>query len=109
MAIQPNIHYDGPLTQEYIQDLLDKLSVALTDVREFKPTDLPDNLSQPEWIWCQANWIDTLQYAGLRCASISTKMPFTELNDDDRKCIDITLCILRDFAEAKSLKFLKKI
>lgn len=42
------------------------------------------------------------------CTAILTKLDFDmqeHRTDEDRKCLSITLCILRDFDEAKALNF----
>lgn len=75
MAIQPDIHHEGPITIEVVSGLVEKLKTALTEIREFQPEKIPD-LDQSivsEWIYCQSNWIETIEYAGLRCEKYSPK------------------------------------
>lgn len=95
---EPDLHHEGPLTTDLVHDLLTKIKVALDEIVKFNPPDL-----DVEWVICKANWAESLRYAGLRCAAIVTKLEhgFTHDADSDRKCIDITLCILRDFEAAK--------
>lgn len=104
-VFQPDLHHEGPLTKELIHDLQDKILSAIREVKAFVP---PDNEPiQDEWEWCKDNWVNALEYAGLRCAAILTKLDFNieHRQDEDHKCVDITLCILRDFENAKALGF----
>jgi hypothetical protein len=99
---QPDLHHEGELTAEFVVDLLAKIKVALDQLILFEPPDM-----DVEWILCKANWAESLRYAGLRCAAIASKLECGVVYqpEDDRKCIDITLCILRDFEEAKAKGF----
>lgn len=99
---QPDLHHEGPLTVELVRGLMDKLKVALDEIVAFVPPD-----ADIEWVFCKNNWAKALQYAGIRCAAILTKL---ECNieyrlEDDHKSIDITLCILRDYEAAKARGF----
>jgi len=100
---QPDLHYDGPLTKEFITGLQDRILQAIRDMKAFVPPD-----SDAGWEVCRRNWVNSFEYAGLRCAAILTKLDFDLQEykaEEDHKCIDITLCILRDFEEAKALNF----
>jgi len=96
---QPNLHHEGPLTVELVSGLMNKAKLAMDEIIAFEPPD-----EDIEWVICKGNWAKQLQYAGIRCAAILTKL---EMNiehrlKEDHKCIDITLCILRDYEAAKA-------
>lgn len=98
--MQPDIHYDGPITLEYTTDLIAKLNSA---IQHIKSCDFPDLT----WIVCKQDWIQTVQEALVRCDVIKLKIKENfNLSESDRKCIDISLCILRDFHLASSTDFL---
>lgn len=102
---QPDLHHEGPLTVELIHDLQDKILTAIREVKSFNPAS--NEVIQDEWEWCRDNWVNALEYAGLRCAAILVKLErnIQHREEDDHKCIDITLCILRDFENTKTLGF----
>lgn len=108
MKRQPDLHHEGPITSEVVSELIQKLKTAYEEVRDFKPEI--DNIPHPaEWVYCQANWMESLEYAGLRCNTVLMKITHNkEADADDRKCVDISLCILRDFADAKQQNFVQK-
>jgi hypothetical protein len=100
---QPDLHHEGPLTVEFVEGLSHRLAQAIADMKAFVPPD-----ADPGWEICKRNWLNSFEYAGLRCAAILTKLEFgfqEHRQEEDHKCIDITLCILRDFDEAKALNF----
>jgi hypothetical protein len=108
---QPDIHYTEPLTEEFIRGLMDEI---LTTINELKTIEVlhMNRLAQREWELCRQAWEDNLRYAGIRCAAIVTKLITgcaDHRADEDRKCIDITLCILRDYKVAKQNNFVQKI
>lgn len=109
MLRQPDLHHEGPITEEFVQDLISKLGVCTQEVLEFVPDH--SDMVLGEWVSCQANWVDQLLYAEQRCNTVLLKVKHQnkEKPEDDRKVIDITLCILRDFAEAKSLNFIQPL
>ena len=64
-----------------------------------------------DWELCRWNWTRQVEYALMRLAAISTKLEFgmeSHREDEDRKCIDIMLCIIRDYEQAKAARFLKE-
>ena len=101
---QPDLHHEGPLTTGLIKGLLDKLKIAVDETTAFEP------VKDSDWEICQSNWERELRYAGMRMAAIYAKLSngIDDFRaDDDRKCVDITLCILRDFEVAKSKGFIR--
>lgn len=109
MLMQPDLHHEGPITEELVTDLIFKLETATKEILEYSLPEAQDISS--EWVYCQANWIEQLQYAVQRCETVLLKVQNQnkEKPEDDRKVIDITLCILRDFANSKSKNFLKSL
>lgn len=97
--LQPDLHYDGPITLEYLSDLKGKIQTA---IKELKNINLSDT---EEWFACQEDWLDSLHRALRECSDIQVENLF----EYDRKRIDITLCVLRDFEEAKSFNFNKAL
>lgn len=100
---QPDVHHEGPVTAETVQGIMDRLTANIADVKAYQP---PDEDFAAGWSVCQNNWVEAMQYAGLRMAAIHTKMEFDfETTDADRKCVDIALSILRDYDTAKAVGF----
>lgn len=103
---QPDLHHEGPLTVELVSGLMDKLKLASDEIAaiEFPADEYENNLL---WAISKSKWLEILQYAGIRCAAIVTKLELDIEHrlDEDHKCIDITLCILRDYEAAKSKGF----
>lgn len=107
--LQPDLHHEGPVTSKVVDDLLKKLETALNEIKEYEPV-FDETFSPQEWSLCKANWAEVISYAGLRCSTIFAKAKHeVEISEDDRKCIDITLCILRDFDDAKEKQFTKPL
>ena len=104
---QPDLHHEGPLTIELVNGIMDKLKVAMDEITAYTPSDARLGDTDYEWENCKSNWTQTFQYAGIRCAAILTKLECdVEYRlEDDHKCIDIALCILRDFEAAKANGF----
>lgn len=104
MLKQPDIHYLGELTEEYVNDLTGRINVALVEIESL-------SINDKDWNRCKNSWIESLKYAGLRCVAIGIKAKYgmtAHREDEDRKCIDITLSILRDLEEAKLKNFLRE-
>jgi hypothetical protein len=101
---QPDIHYDGPLTTEYT----DRLGEALVACIKKLPEKLAYKDKGQEFAWqiCRQNWEEQLGYSVRRLAQVHTNMvgglPVT---DDDRKVVDICLCMERDFNLAVEKNF----
>ena len=107
---KPDLHHEGPLTLDLIDGLLNQLKTAQHEITEFNPPSLSEGdwIMDDEWILCKAAWLKNIKYAGMRMAAIHAKLSVgigDYRAEDDRKCVDITLCILRDFEEAKSKGF----
>ena len=103
MTKKPDLHYEGELTKEFIDDLLSKIRVAIHY--------LENKQGSEDWENCKYNWLESLKYAALRCVTIQIKLDknIVHREDEDHKCIDITLCILRDFEHAKSKDFINEV
>ena len=107
MKKQPDIHYEGEITVEFIDDLLSKIRVAVHFL-ENQEIHLPQR-DQTRWEDCKYNWLEILKYAAIRCVAIQVKLEHgmeSHRADEDHKCIDITLCVLRDFENAKLKNFI---
>jgi uncharacterized protein (DUF433 family) len=102
-VLQPDLHHEGPLTLELIEGLLEKLIAAHRELIDFRPTSDPYR----NWEDCKNNWFESLHQARLRCAAIIAKLKIgiDYRSEEDHKCVDIMLCILRDFEFAKSVGF----
>jgi len=108
--MQPDIHYDGKITTEFILDLIQKLKTALGAINRHDYSFMQENdFRKIDWLICRSKWQEILQYAETRCAAILLKIENEyQSSEYDHKCVDITLCILRDFDFAKSQDFCKK-
>ena len=109
---QLDIHYEGEITPIFIDGLLSEIRSAIHDL-ENHPRDIAwqAGLDEPisKWEKCKSNWLETLKYAALRCVAIQIKFEHNcqdHRSDEDRRCIDITLCVLRDFESAKLKNFI---
>lgn len=106
VKVQPHIIHDGPITVELTDGIIQKLNAAAEEILSYSPTSDELDLVGPDWILCQADWHAILRYASQRLSSIIKKLPYKEANEEDRKCINISLSILADYAEGKETRFM---
>ena len=100
--IQPDLHHEGPLTTELLSGLMDKIKSSLDEIVIWENPN-PD----ADWRICQGKWVEVLQEAGLRSTAIFVKLSqgIEYRLESDHKSVDIILCILRDYEEAKAKGF----
>ena len=99
---QPDLHHEGPLTVELLNDLMNKIKSSLDEIVSLENPN-------PHWSTCKGLWVETLQEAGLRSTAIFVKLSqgIEYRLEDDHKSVDIILCILRDYEDAKAKGFKK--
>lgn len=108
---QPDLHYEGPLTAEAVGEIQKRLEACFEEVKTM-PAVCPQCGEICEgWLTCVRNWHNTLRYACLRLVAIKINLEYGLEAEGGRwpdvhKCLDISLCIERDYKEAKAKNFI---
>lgn len=103
---QPDLHYHGPLSLDYLDALGNKIQAAIDTLPEIVAEGVGDQFA---WEMCRQNWLDTLAHARRKLSRVYASrlggVPMSEA--DSRKVVDICLCILRDLEVAKTKGFVE--
>lgn len=100
---QPDLNFEGEITSEAVKEMDGKLEAIEKDMQERKS-------GSQDWQFCRMNWLSQIGYARLRLHAIVAKLKYgveSHRAEEDRKCMSIMLCILRDYEVARKIDFWK--